>query len=666
MSSNTLRVAAVAVAAASSHSIVLAQQSADRKDLETIVVTASPINQDRAFLATIVDSVDRSQILQSGGANLADALANEPGVTGTSFAAGASRPVIRGFDANRVRVLENGIGSFDVSDVGPDHGVPIDPLSTQRVELVRGAATLRYGSQAIGGVVNAIDNRVPLTLPSDPVKAELTGTYGSGSDARQGSAQLDARAGQFAIHADGFDRRAGDYAIPGGTEPNSYMDADGYALGGTYFFGDDRFGLGAVHYDAQYGIPGEDTYIDMKQTKQLLRSSFAGGGDTLQHVTLEGGHADYEHSEKDPATGEALSTFKDNEWDTRVESVFGATGPFSGSALGVQLQNRDFSALGEGADYLQPTTTSSRAVFAFAEVPLASKKVRLQTGARVERVEVDGTPATEVPTSRTFTPVSGSLGVLFDVSEATKLGVTLTSAARAPAQTELFARGPHDGPATFETGDPTLDAERANSLEGTWRFNSDRVSVEASLWAAKFNNYIFGALTGRTCDDAGNCVADDSLDLKELNYTQVDSTFRGAEGKASFLLGDTSNGKLRLDLIADTVRATIDHGGGNVPRIPPYHVGVGLHWDGTSLDGGVMVRYSARQTDVGTAETETASFTSVDAHFGWRPMRKHPDFELAVVGRNLTDTVQRNAVALNKDEVILPGRDVRVVARVDF
>jgi iron complex outermembrane receptor protein len=562
-------------------------------------------------------------------------------------------------------VLENGIGSFDVSDVGPDHGVPIDPLSTQRIELVRGAGILRYGSQAIGGVVNAINNRVPETLPDKPVAAEVTGTYASGADARQGSALIDARAGQFAIHGDAFDRRADDYSIPGGTQGNSYMDSDGYSLGGSYFFGADRIGLGAVHYDAKYGIPSDTTYIDMKQDKQMLRSLFAGGGDTLQHVTVEAGNAAYEHSEIDPATGEVLSTFKDNEWDARVESVFSKTGPFSGSALGAQFQNRDFSALGEGGNYLQPTATRTNSVFAFGEVPLG-KTVHLQTGARVENVDVQGTPASDVLTKRTFTPVSGSLGVLFEASQSTRLGLTLTSAARAPAQTELFARGPHDGPGTFETGDPTLSEERANSLEGTLRFNRDKVALEGSVWIAKFNNYIFGNVTGRTCDNAGNCVADGSLELKELIYTQVDATFDGAEGKATFTIGNLSKGELRLDLLADYVRAQIDHGGGNVPRIPPYHVGVGLHWDGASLDGGLMIRYSAEQNDVAAAETPTEAFTSVDAHFGWRPMRARPGFELAVVGRNLTDTVQRNAVALNKDDVILPGRDLRVVARVMF
>ena len=666
----TLEIFRVAALTLATVSFVSAARAADdnapqSKEADTIVVTASPLTQDPTALTTLVGSVDRSQILQSGGANLADALSNEPGVTGTSFASGASRPVIRGFDANRVRVLENGIGSFDVSDVGPDHGVPIDPLSTQRIELVRGAATLRYGSQAIGGVVNAINNRVPDSLPDKPVLAEVTGAYGSSADDREGSALLDARAGQFAIHADGFDRRADDYAMPGGTQPNSYFDGDGYSLGSSYFFGDDRVGLGVVHYDAKYGIPSDTTYIDMKQTKEMLRSSFAGGGDVLEHVTFEAGNADYQHSEIDPTTGEVLSTFKDNEWDARVESVFGKTGPFSSSAVGAQFQNRDFSALGEGQNYLQPTATRSNAVFAFGEVPLG-KAVRLQTGARVEHVETDGTPATDVPTTRGFTPVSASLGVLLDASEATRIGLTLTSAARAPAQTELFARGPHDGPGTFETGDPTLDEERANSLEGTLRVKRDRVVFEGSLWYASFSNYIFGDLTGRTCDDAGVCVADDSGELRELNYTQVDATFRGVEGKASFTLGDVPVGALRLDVLADYVRATIDHGGGNVPRIPPYHVGLGLHWDGSIFDAGVMVRYAGKQDDVAFAETTTDAFTSVDAHFGWRPMREHPGFEIAVVGRNLTDSVQRNAVALNKDDVLLPGRDVRVVARAMF
>jgi iron complex outermembrane receptor protein len=641
-----------------------APSEADSKPIDTVLVTASPLSHNADDIATIVNTVNRQQILQSGGANLADALANEPGVTGTSFASGASRPVIRGFDANRVRVLENGIGSFDVSDVGPDHGVPIDPLSTEKIEVVRGAATLRYGSQAIGGVVNAINNRVPSELPDKPFAAELTGSYGTNADSRQGSAMFDARAGQFAIHADGFDRRADDYDIPDGTMGNSYFKGDGYSLGGSYFFGDSHVGVGGVHYDSQYGIPGEDTFIDMKQTKEMLRSSFAIGAGAFQTLTVEGGYADYEHSEIDPATGEALATFKDNEWDARAEGLFGKVGPFSGLAVGVQAQNRNFSALGEGNNYLNPTATETGAGFLFAEAPLIGS-LRLQTGARFEHVKVEGTPATDVLTSRTFTPISGSAGLVFDATPIVRLGVTLSSAARAPAQTELFARGPHDGPATFETGDPTLGLERATSLEGTMRVRLDKVRVDASVWGAKFSNYIFGELTGRTCDDDGNCVVGNANELKELNYTQVDAKFYGAEAKTTVSVYENSAGKLQAELLADYVRAKVDNGG-NIPRIPPYHVGAGLHWEGVQLDGGFMFRYAGRQDNIATAETVTAGFTSLDAHFGWRPIRSRPGFELALVGHNLTDTVQHNSVALNKDEVILPGRDVRLVVRAAF
>jgi iron complex outermembrane receptor protein len=634
---------------------------------QTVVITATPLPQDPDYLATLVEQVSRDKILRSGGSNLADALADVPGVTGSSFASGASRPVIRGFDANRVRTLEDGIGTFDVSDVGPDHGVPVDPLSAQSVEVVRGAATLRYGSQAIGGVVNAINNRVPTDLPEKPFSGEVTGTYGTNADSREGAALFDGRAGPFAFHLDGFDRRTGDYDTPDGTLANSFYRGDGYSGGGSYFFGDgnsSRVGAAVIHYDSKYGIPGEDAYIDMKQTKELLRSSFAINSGAFQTLNVEGGYADYEHSERDP-DGVAESTFKDHEWDARAEALFGAFGPFSSAALGTQAQRKSFSALGEGADYLLPALTRSEAAFAFAEAPLGGS-LRLQTGARVEQVRVDGTPVSGDAVSRSFSPGSASAGLVFDVNPIVRVGITLSSAARAPAQTELFARGPHDGPGTFETGDPTLKAERANSLEGTLRVRMDNVRFEGSLWGAKFSDYIFGQLTGRTCDDEGQCVSDDSQELKELIYRQLGAKFWGAEGKATFTVTQVGPGTLQIQTLADYVRATLDNGAGNVPRLPPYHVGAGLSWKGRAFDAGFLVKYSGEQTRTATAETRTPGFTSIDAQLGWKPPIDKQQLEVVLVGRNLTDSTQRNSVALNKDEVVLPGRDVRLLVRASF
>lgn len=629
--------------------------------IDTVVVSASPITPEDK-LATIVESVDRDEILRSGGANLADALAKTPGVTGTGFASGASRPIIRGFDSSRVRTLEDGIGSFDVADVGPDHGIPIDPLSAQRIEVIRGAATLRYGSQAIGGVINAINNRIPSRLPDEPLAAELTGLYGINADTRQGSAMLDARLGSFAMHADGFKRKADDYDIPGGTMANSFFEGDGYSLGSSYLFDKNRVGAALIHYDSSYGIPGEEAFIDMKQTKELLRTSFAPQIGAFHTLTIEGGHADYEHSEIEIETGEVGSTFKDDEWDARIEALFSAIGPFSAAAFGAQLQNREFSALGEGEDYLLPTETRSAAAFAFADAPL-SGRLHLHVGARVESVHVDGTPADEAETSRSFTPVSASAGLLFDATDALRLGLTLSSAARAPGQTELYARGPHEATATFETGNPEFDVERANSLEATLRYEAGNSAFEAAVWRSAFSDYIFGNLTGRTCDDEGDCVDGDSAELAELIYEQRDATYWGAEAKATVNLFEGAKGELQGVALADYVRASLE-GGGEVPRIPPYHVGVGLDWDGTRIGAGVLVKYTgARDEHLGTAETATSAFVSLDAQALWRPFAKSPDVEISLVGRNLTDRLQRNAVSLNKDEVIMPGREVRLMVR---
>lgn len=653
---------ALAIVSVSVSFPALSQETGHASELEEVVVTASPIG-DPDRLATIAGSVDREQLLRAGGNTLADALAQVPGVASSGFAAGAGRPVIRGMDANRVRILEDGVGSFDVSDVGPDHGVPIDPFTAERVEVVRGAATLRYGSQAIGGVVNSISNRVPMRLAEGTMSSEFVGSFGSAADSRDIAAQFNARPGEFAVHADAFNRHSGDYDTPDGEMPNSWLRSKGGALGGAWIGGDNRLGLGVVRNEQRYGIPNGDSYIDMAQTKLSLRSQWGLHAGPWSKLTVDGGWADYEHSEMED--GEAASTFKDKEWDVRAEAVAGPWGVLSESAVGVQAQRRNFSAEGEGADFLAPTLTESRAVFGFAEAKLAAQW-RLQFGARVEDVDIDGTPASDVATSRSFTPLSASLGLVFDPTTSWRLGFALTSAARAPAQTELFARGVHDAPATYEIGDPGLRQERANSAELTLRWRGGRVHADGSVWVSDFNHYIYGDLTGRSCSEAGACVDGDGEELAEMVIRQRGALFHGAEGHAQIELLQQAGGDLHLDLTADTVRAKLDGGAGNVPRIPPYRVSAGLGWQSPRYDASVTVRYSGRQDDVGAGDTPTAGFTNVDAQFAWRPWLQRPGVELALVARNLTDSVQRNAVALNREDVIQQGRDIRLTFRARF
>ncbi|MBI1329994.1 MAG: TonB-dependent receptor [Alphaproteobacteria bacterium] len=640
---------------------ISATTAAAKDSVETVVVTASPIAGKADQFATIVSTLDAKQIAETGAMNIGDALKNIPGVSATGFAAGASRPVIRGFDANRVKILEDGISSSDVSDIGPDHDIPIDPLSARNIEIVRGAATLRYGSQAIGGVVNILNDRVPQALVDGP-SAEGTFTFGSNSDLDQQSALIDGAIGDFGFHVDGFLRHAGDYDTPKGRQANSFFNGSGASLGGTYFFSDDtHMGAALIMNTARYGIPSDTTYIDMNQTKLITRSTFAIDVGPLNSITVDGGYANYRHTEVDPTTG-PLDQFLNEEWDTRTEAVFGQMGPLSSTAIGFQWQNRDFSANGDARDYLDPTTTKSFAGFAFTEAPLGSA-LKLQAGGRVEQVDITGTPVTGLFTKTSFTPVSGSVGLLYDATDWLKLGITASSAARAPAVTELFAHGPHDGPNTYEIGDPNLGLERANSLEGTMRVELNAVNFEGSLWTTQFKGYIYGDLDGQTCDESGTCVVGGALDFKHLLYKQQDAKFWGLEGKAEVPLMDAGSGSLLAEFIGDYVRATFNKGG-NVPRIPAYKLGAGLSWMSDAFDANVMLLHVGAQNDLGAGDTPTKGYMSLDASFAWRPIPDKEWLEFSLVGHNLTNAVQRNAVSINKDDIILPGRDVQLVLRL--
>lgn len=626
-----------------------------------IIVTASPFGNDTP---TIVAKIDRNSILSAGGASIADSLQSIPGISATDFASGASRPIIRGMDATRVRVLENGTSSSDVSDIGPDHGIPIDPLAAQSIEVVRGPATLRYGSQAIGGVVNVLNNRVPLTLPTRDFQAELNGSYGTVNDAGEVSGLVDAKLGDLALHADGFYRHTDDYDTPLGTQENSYFRGHGGSLGGSYFFGDSHVGAAVTQYNANYGIPSDTTHIVMRQTKGITRDSFDLGGGLLKRLDVYGSYSDYKHTEVEP-DGSVDSTFLNKEYDGRAELLFNALGPIENIAMGVEVQRRRFSAIGDDSSYLFPTLTQTEAGYIFVETPLAPN-LHLQAAGRIEHTQVNGTPSTDLFTKARFTPISGSIGALFDASSILKFGLTFSSTGRAPGQTELFARGGHDGPQTYEIGDAALKIERANSLEGTVRVNAERFRFEGSAYYTWFQNYIYGNLTGRTCDDENDpvvCEFGGDGDLKELFYRQSGAKFRGVEGKASYAVVENGPGTLEVNALGDYTRATLDNGG-NVPRIPPYRLGGGFSWRSKPFDASLLYLYVGRQDKYGAFDTPTPHYNQLNAQIAFRPFSAYPGIELAIVGQNLTNDVQRAATALNKDVVVMPGRNVRFVIKV--
>jgi len=625
--------------------------------VETIISTASPLGSPTAAIS---DRVDSTAILRGGGATLADALKSIPGVSGTGVAPGASRPIIRGMDASRVRVLEGGTSSSDASDVGPDHGVPIDPLSARSIEVVRGAAALRYGSQAIGGVVNAINNRIPTSQSTTPTLEAAT-AYDSITSGREISLLGDASSGNFAFHGDAFWRQAESYDTPLGLQPNSFARGKGLSLGSSTFFGESRMGLAYVHYDTNYGIPGETAFIDMRQDKLMASGQFDLGEGMVQAITFHGSYGDYRHHERELVLRDIHSTFRNKEFDGRAEALLGAIGPFTGTALGLQFQNRDFEAGGDAGAYLDPTNTRNMAGFFFTQIPLGAS-FALDAAGRAENVTVEGTPTSGIFTRRDFTPLSGSLGALWTISDAVRIGVMGSSTARAPAQTELYAKGPHEASATFETGNPALKVERSNALEASLRVRLPEFTFDGSAYLNSFDNYIYGALSGRDCDEDGNCAFGSGDELRELNYLQSGATFRGLEGKAAFDVWHDDDGVLQLTMLGDMVRATLAVGGA-VPRIPAWRFGGGLRWTSTSFDAGFQVINVGEQDRPGLFDTPTDGYVSLDAQMAWRPFAQNLGIEFALSVTNLADEVVRNAAALNKDSVVGPGRRVRFTVK---
>ena len=640
-------------------------QSADEdpstKGNPEIVVTATPFSHSALETPAIPVKIDADQIRRAGGASIADSLQNVPGISASGFAQGASRPIIRGMDSNRVRLLEDGTSISDVSDIGPDHGTPIDPLSARSIEVVRGAATLRYGSQAIGGVINVLNDRVPMRHAGDPLRGEFNASYGSVNDAAEVSGLVDARSGALALHADGFYRHTGDYDTPLGVQTNSFAKGWGGALGGSLFSpGGSHVGLAVIHYDANYGIPAEEAFIVMRQTKLITRNVFnLGSGDEALHI--DGSFADYQHSEVEP-DGTIATTFKNREANLRGELLLGGIGPVTNTALGIEYQHRNFSALGDGSSYLQPATSRNLAGYAFTEITL-SPRLHAEGSVRVERIDITGTPGSGLFTRREYTPLSGAVGMLFEPAEGFKLGLTASTTARAPALTELFARGGHDGPQTYETGDPDLVPERARALELSLRVNKGPFEFDGSLYSTKFDNYIYGDLTGRTCEDDGTCMVGAGLPLREVFYRQQGAHFRGVEAEARVDLLKQPTSLLALRILGDYTRATLDDGS-SVPRIAPWRIGGGIDWTSSRLDLGVSYTRFARQNQFGQFDTPTDGYNALSVHVAWRPFTQHPGIELGLTGQNLTNDVQRQATSFNKDLVIAPGRSIRFTLRV--
>ncbi|MEN2986905.1 TonB-dependent receptor [Tistrella sp. BH-R2-4] len=700
-----------------------------------VVTAASPIARDGAVVAddglpglspvtagsfVPVTLVDRDQLDFDAGRTLGDVLDAEPGITASSFAPGASRPVIRGLDSERVRVQENGIGAHDVSALGEDHGVPIDPLAAERVEVIRGPATLRWGSQAIGGVVDVSNDRIPVDIAPGQSRGRVQGGFGSTAEDLDGAVSLTTRHGGVALHADAFGRRAGDYDLPdGGTQANSSVKADGQSIGGSYIFDNGYIGTSLSRYGSVYDIPGGEeaelqTRIDMEQVTWRGLGEYRPERGWLSAVRVWAGYSRYDHDEiglaheheheddhddhdhdhdhdddhdeHDEAEEGAHvhGSYASRDWEGRIElqhvPVATAAGPLDG-ALGLQLTHQKLTTTGEADELLAPAETLAVAGYVFEELALGGG-LRLQAAGRLERTRVTGQaadfPADLLPGAddpalssarKDFLAGSGSIGVLQDLPHGLVARATAQYVERAPSAAELFSKGSHHASGTFEIGNPGLDTEAATTLEIGLARDTGRLRFDAAAFYTRFDGFIYKRLTGVTCDeDFASCGGSDG-EFDQVAYSQQDAVFYGTELKARFDLADLAGGVIGLDGRYDLVHAEFD-GGDNVPRIPPQRLGGGIWWADDAWWARVGILHAFDQTRMSVNETSTDGYDMLEAELSYTTAFTSGGVPTLVTfgvkGTNLLDEEIRNAVSFKKDEVLAPGRGVRAFASLKF
>lgn len=672
----------------------------DHTSVSTDIIVTGTIQRDRQDILSGVSVIQGADLVQATRPTIGETLEHTPGVSATSFGPAASRPILRGLQGERVRVLTDGIGSIDVSNTSVDHAVVVNPLLAERIEVLRGPASLQFGSAAIGGVVNVIDRRIPRTVPDEPIHVDGIATYASAANERSGAGSVDVPlSDRFVVHADGSylktgDMRIGGYALsplarqqalatsllppdPDAEEPIDYAASAAIkgklpnsaartwtaGVGAALITDTGNLGVSYSHYDSLYGVPiryatepgqeQEAPRLALKQDRFDFRAEVDTGGGFLQSIKARGAYATYRHFELEE-DGSVGTAFYNKGLEARLELVQADHGAWKG-ASGLQYFSRDFNVEGEEA-FLPKNTSQQFGLFTLQQLDFG--KAKLEAGARYEHSRLTARPTDAQPQffsgERTFDTFSASLGASYALSDDWRIGVNALRTVRAPSAEELFANGPHAGTQAFEIGNPDFKAERSYGVEAVLRGKGPGYSIEASVYHNWFSNFIYEDQTG-TIEDG----------LPVFQSYQGKARYYGFEIQGQATLATMGDVSIVADGLADYVHADIV-GIGPAPRIPPLRLLGGLGATSPKIDGRVEVERTFKQDRISAFETSTPGYTLVNAEVNVRPWGNERPLSFALSANNIFDVVARRHASFLKDFAPLAGRDIRVTAKVSF
>lgn len=651
-----------------------------RTTLEEVRITATPLRRTVLETAQPVLVIDGDELLRRRSTTIAEALADEPGITASNFGPIASRPIIRGQGGLRVQVFQDGADVLDAASLSEDHAVTLDPVIAERIEVVRGPAALLFGNSASAGAVNVVTRRLPIEALDRPFAAALELRGDSAADTRAVGAHAAAKVGdRVQVYADIHDSRSDELRIPGYAwteaakeyfeaegEPvdesrdrltNSDGSADGGSLGIAWIGEQQRYGFSVSEYGSTYGLPGlgeapgepPDVRLEMSQRRYDAVAEWSPSSGAVDALRLRAARNDYEHVEieGDGAIGTRYAQVGDELRLTAEHGVGQGRGVF-----GLHWRELNFDAEGEEA-FLPPSATRNTGFFAFQEHRIDA--VTLEAGARYEKQHIRTADPDTLPTYE-GSALSGSVGALWALRPGATLALQLTRSERHPTATELYADGPHLALGRYEIGAADLDTERGLTADLALRFNGDagwRGSV--GVFIGDYDRYIVAQTTGEIEDE-----------LPVIEFESRDARFTGAEFEISHdALASTGMGALGLHLFGDLVRAE-DGAGTPLPQIPTLRLGAEASLTGARLRLGLEAIWHDSQDRIADGERRTAGYTMLNLEASWRQPVGATELSVFLRGSNLLDEEARRHVSPLKDYAPLAGRAISGGLRLEF
>ena len=632
---------------------------------EELTVSASPIGlQSLEHSAIPFNILDGVELRNKQGSTVGETLSNIPGISTDRFSPLASRPVIRGLGGKRVHILENGVGSMDVATISADHAVTIEPIQAEKIELLRGPATLLYGSEATGGLINVVTNRIPEYIPE--FSNSIYSSYDVNSLEKLVSMQSDGGHDKWAFHFDFTKRDARNYSSKNGQIDNSFYDTLNFNFGASYVDTWGFLGISYGHFDSTHGVPlnpedpSELPFIESEQDRLDISGKINKPLPGIETAALQVGYNDYTHTEFEEA-GEAGTVFDNEQFDTRIELQHAKLAMFNG-VIGTQFGYKNTSAVGDEA-FLPKTKTENIAVFILEETDITDS-VHLDIGGRFDHEANDPSNASEI----TNDMYSISTGITWDVNESTEVGISIGRSQRGPTAAELFSNGPHVATGTFEIGVSSLDVETTNSLDlsisktyGIWQWN-------LNLFTNHVEDFVF--LQGQDLNNDGTVDLVDETntgvgEFQLLQYSQDDLFMYGFETSFDINLFRGNYGQLDLNLFSDYVRAELDDEG-NLPRISPARFGSGLSYQYKKFNAGINFTNIFTQKDNAKLETDTDGYSVLNMNANYNLLSGEQDLKIFLKMTNILDEDGRLHTSFIKDRAPIMGRSLMVGFQVDF